>query len=227
MSFYISKNRAMFLHIPRTGGTTVGKVVRQLGLTAVHYRPERHEALRLPVNHCLLPHYSPQQLIDVDMICTFVRHPIAYYESIWKWMAMPREPRVRVMKSWRWHPTLSAWLQYSPDFNEWVWNMLRNEPAWYSRLLGWYVGPQGGEYVNWIGRTESLDKDFRFLLSLWGVEDVDSLTIPRENSIQVKLEWEESLKKDVLSMEAVVVRRFYCNRRATRKRWYRHVDRNR
>jgi hypothetical protein len=130
----------------------------------------------LPHGHCLLGHYPRLKRVGIKYILTFVRHPIAYYESVWKWLTnniAPRNNRFRrMLRYWRWHPFKSAAFYYSDDFNIWVQRMIDSDPMWYTRMVENYVGPPGGEFVDFIGRTETLQSDLIQALTVMGCENL-------------------------------------------------------
>lgn len=214
----------LFLHIPRTGGTWVEAAIDEIGIP-------RRRMTRLPSwipkKHALLSHYLPADLASMESSFAFVRHPVAYYESVWKWL--DRSPKgLRMRKSWTWHPFLPASRQFEEcrggDFNDWVFLMLQKEPMWVTRLVRSYVGPEGGEFCSFIGRAESLEDDFLSAIRSFGFpigeDDVSRVRFlgPR-NGIPMQVEWSKDLKEKVLESERIVIRRFY-GRETVGRRFY-------
>jgi hypothetical protein len=94
--------------------------------------------------------------------------------------------------------------------------MLENEPAWYTRLIEQYVGPEGGEFASYVGRTERLVQDLVAILRSLGyaISNVQAANLdglPRKNTLQCSPHdsWPPELAARVLTAEQVVLRRFY------------------
>jgi hypothetical protein len=79
---YLRERRAMFLHIPRTGGTWVKGVVRGMGVPMERWRKPCH-AYR-GRKHVLLSHLLPELFAKVDCVFCFVRRPSSFYVSNWR-----------------------------------------------------------------------------------------------------------------------------------------------
>ena len=167
MARFLSSSRALFQHIPRTGGTWVEQAIDYLGIHRSRWICKQPR--RLPRKHALLRHYYPNEAAKVNYVFTFVRHPVSYYESNWRWLNGFRKNKRSIQRianpkrsgqQWDWHPQRIPAKHFHPDFNVWMQRILDNEPAWCTRLFEWYCGPEGGEYCNYIGRQESLVHDF-------------------------------------------------------------------
>lgn len=210
---YLSESKALILHIPRTGGTWVEKAIQLCNIESSRWVSKQPN--NLPKKHCLLPHIARRHVSDIDFVAAFVRHPIPYYESVWKWMSKTTRSHI-LRKRWTWHPHKCAIdvFKKNKDFNEWVYNMSEKHPGWYSRMVKMYVGPQGGEFCGYIGRTESLVDDFLELLTGLGYKqhmaienEIRAMAVP--NSIEAKINWCGELKGKVLEQEHQVIERFY------------------
>jgi hypothetical protein len=171
---------------------------------------------------------SRKDMAKVNFVFAFVRHPIAYYESVWKWMSRKNYSRL-IRKRWRWHPHRTAVMQYrrASGFNDWVCRMLKNRPCWYTRLVEQYVGPEGGEFCDFIGRTETLIEDFMLLLNELGYNEQvppenELRCMERHNSIDMRIVWDRKLQAQVLQQEVLVLNRFYEGTNLER-RWYNNV----
>ncbi len=225
MARYLVDTKAVFLHIPRTGGTWIRDA---LGVLGVHAGPYSLTEQNLPKNHCYLGHYfrAPYSKKDTNFIIAIVRHPIAYYESVWKWITYSRG---RMRGRWSWHPYMTASRLYSTDFNVWVEIMLREEPAWYTRMVELFVGPAGGEFCDYIGRTETLENDFHAILLHLGyhkeVEDgwQSVKSMGRRNNYNHSIVWNPDLKEKILISERLVIDRFYSEHGIWR-RWFASVN---
>ncbi len=211
MSRYLIDYNAAFLHIPRTGGTWIELVLRAAGLLCRHL--SKAEPLDLPKNHRMLGHYRgfERPVMAAKFLFTFVRHPIPYYESVWKWINANRNAWIK--KRWKWHPFCSPISIYRrrPEFADWVEGMLEEEPCWATRLFEGYVGPEGGEFVDFVGRTCSLREDLCQVFDLLRIPtDRPFIMIyPQVNCLSERLEWPPGLQERLLKSERVILRRWF------------------
>ncbi len=106
MSVILPSSKCLFLHIPRTGGWWVRwALAESLKVeTGVWVRSINHRITR---SHALLSHFiSRPDKGNFRSAFTFVRHPIAYYESVWMFFAKEGEgAREQISGSrFAWHP---------------------------------------------------------------------------------------------------------------------------
>lgn len=229
MSLYFPKSKVLFLHIPKTGGTWVEESAKLCGIEAnrsvagwLCQYPNR----KRPKMHSLLGHFLRRKQQFFEKIYTNVRHPIPFYESMWKEFNRLKPHTLERFKTWwPWHPRTTAayWYQQTinnsknptASFDDWVTLMLANEPMWYTRLIEQYVGPEGGEFCDYIGRTETLLTDFFEAMVLFGYGKEVSDNLPKLkklgklNSSSTKIEWQPDLKAEVEETERLVIKRFY------------------
>jgi hypothetical protein len=214
MARYLDKHKVLFQHIPRTGGTWVEKALTAMDVKAGRW-VEKQEPW-LPRKHSLLGHYFRKDMATVNYVVTFVRHPETLYPSVWNWLkAQTPKKRRSIVERWRWHPKRRAAELYQPVFDDWVFLMLRHEPGWVTRLYENYCGPPGGEYCDYIGRTESLIGDFCTAMAMvgygqeitqWSLEIYD---LPPQNVSKERVKWNSGLLSDVLFVERLCIERFY------------------
>lgn len=200
MGRLLSERKALFLHIPKTGGNWVRTALYLMGI-------EHHETKKkIPSSqsHAIPSHIDE----DWNFSFAFVRHPVAWYESYWKFQA-------GVWKRFElgvWHPHRCIDECSSDDFNLFVENCLREQPSYVSRMYEWYLGPPNQTSVNFIGRTENLIEDFRRLLVLLDYAD---MKIPNVSPVNVsesrmgKPVWDPLLKSKVMISERASIERFY------------------
>lgn len=95
----ILKGGAVFLHIPKTGGSFITKVLKELGLVSVK-RGHKHTDiahLHLPIGTDIIRRlryrvgYMAGLYSDTPFMFCFVRHPLKWYESWYRFMSDPRQ----------------------------------------------------------------------------------------------------------------------------------------
>jgi hypothetical protein len=129
----IFKN-AVFLHVPKTGGTWVKAAVTNAAIEFEEYIVDGDVHGDLS--------YCP---FRDRFIFAFVREPLSLYASYWRFKV-----------SGGWDPRNPFDVDCAaPSFVGFVENVLRLEPAWCSRMFEDYVGPRTDE-IGFVGRFESL-----------------------------------------------------------------------
>jgi hypothetical protein len=131
----------------------------------------------------------------------FVRHPLSWYESWWKFMETVNwRDFGKTNSASLWHPNSILNGLGSNDFNEFVWNVMQKRPGYVSELFMSYT--KSG--INFIGRTESLNQDMLDVLTLLDIE-IDKTKIleaPKfHQSKKVEVEWDPKLKEMMLKLE--------------------------
>jgi len=210
----ILKNGAVFLHIPKTGGNWITHVLRELNLVD---RQLSHK--HADVDHFLWPTWHPgrreaitrsvRQLFQPNetypyMFC-FVRNPLSWYESWFKYMSQPS-------RQWRywgnekdvfdWHPNAMLNGLGSPDFNTFVKHVAAKRPGYVSELYSWYVRPQ----VDFVGKQENLVEDLIDILRKMNVDFDEELVrnyqrVGVSPNTQQPIIWQPELRKEVALLE--------------------------
>ncbi len=217
MSLYLPHSQAYFLHIPRTGGNWIERALRVSKISYV--RRLEHRLVPPKRRHSPLLHLTIGSLNRIKLVFGFVRHPLSYYESAWRWYSKGG----RRIRSWatlpgkrEWSPIRDVMQYHLPDFNEWVLAVVKNEPAWVTRLYETFIGPEDGEYCVFIGRTETLVVDFCKIMRYLGYgklidaseEELKQIS-PMNKSVYPKPTWIPEVREAVERAEVVAIRRFY------------------
>ena len=189
-----------FVHIPKTGGRWIKSVLATL--TGYQEPSERHGLYRW---------HLPQ----ADFSFAFVRHPVSWYESWWKFQAGKWVP----FHDWYncpqgWHPQTVLRDCCSDDFREFVRQCLAVEPGYVTRLYEWFVGPEGMPYVDFIGRYEHLVEDTQHALALIGInvseEQLHAIAPIGVSECRAgQPSWDDQLLDKVRELEGPAIRRWY------------------
>lgn len=217
---FLLKNGAVFLHVPKTGGTWIKHVLKELDLIQAplghqHSDWERsfwHDKLHhdLKVVRYILRRAvrSRRAQARIDPRCfkfCFVREPLHWYESYWRFM----QSKNWNWKNWgdekdpyKWHPCAMLNALESPDFNTFMDRVNKKRPGFVTEMYGWYVRPG----IGFVGKMEYLRHDLIKVFSLMGLDFEPSkiLSMARQNespSHIPKPEWDPSLKKATLRLE--------------------------
>lgn len=225
----LDQNGVFFHHIPRTGGTWVEQAIKISPGRWIRMSGKAREGL--PQKHKLISHYRFDQMYRLKYVFTFVRHPIGYYESVWKWLSIAgkasrnwcggRKAR-RAQKLLSWHPKREACRIWDHDFSTWIRNMIQFQPCYVTRLYEQFCGPDGGEFCNYIGRMETLEMDFFSVMKIVGIEikecerEIKELGIINPSS-DMDVKWDDGLKKEMMWMERLAIQRFYNTDTADRR----------
>jgi len=215
---FLLKNNAVFLHVPKTGGTYVHEVLKGLDIVRgplgnnhtdfdrTFWHAKLHHNLK--VTRYILREWlrSPKAQLRMTPGCfmfCFVREPLSWYESWWRFM-MSINWRVLGNESdpHNWYPTMMLNGLGSPDFNTFVHNINRKRPGFVTEMYSWYVRPG----VTFVGKTESLQRDLLRAFSLMNlpVDRQFVLDFPRQNESPAHIpmpEWDPELRRETLRLE--------------------------
>jgi hypothetical protein len=226
MAFQL-KCGAIFLHIPKTGGTWVKKALRDQGLIEKELNHEhsdfframyptryRNMALEVAKNlHVKLYEniISPAKPCNYPFSFCFVRHPLRWYESYWRYAAQMG------WRSWgderdmsHWHPWAVLNGLCCDDFNEFICRLIEKRPGYVSELYASYAQPQ----VNFIGKQESLTDDLVAVLRKLNLNfDEERIRAIKHANESDRVDnrliiWDEGLKAEVKRLEYAAFRRY-------------------
>lgn len=232
----VLKGGAVFLHVPKTGGTWVTSILEQCGLVEGTVGHKHADVDRLlapeeggPASRLVssarrrvksvarrlrgkppevkLPAASPP-----FMFC-FVRHPLRWYESWYRYMSQPHMD----WKDWgregepgRWHPNRPLNGLGDEDFNGFMENVVEARPGYVTEMFSWYTRPE----VAFVGRQENLREDL--------IRVLDRLELPFDEELirnaprkhvsrprdEVEVRWDPELKEEVRRLEYAGIRRY-------------------
>jgi len=208
---------AVFLHIPKTGGSWVEKALKAIGQTQ-RLLYHRHTDMTRVMNYAKLEpppkrkglarwfNYGrpaqPERMTTPFRFC-FVRNPLHWYESWWRYMEGKRWKywgREGVAEDW--HPCSPLNGLGDPDFNQFVRNVARARPGYVTELYSRYAE----EGIEFVGQQENLVEDLIDVLRLLQVsfdERIIRNLAPENVSLtpQDRVQWDEDLRELVTRLE--------------------------
>jgi hypothetical protein len=150
----------LFIHVPKTGGTTVRAMFRELGLNPRESGPFEIE------DHYTLPQIAAAhpELLPGRVTFGFVRHPVAWLKSRWAWamtsgFGAKLEREAEAANHWM----ASCW---SDDFDDFVAAYLERFPGIATQTMFKALGLWSAVPAGYIGRTERLVSDVEAVLGM-------------------------------------------------------------
>lgn len=218
----VLKDGSVFLHIPKTGGNWVSKILRESHLVSSEMGQTKHSDqahLTVPLSRDGKRWLGPWQRHKIRrtlqprpfMFC-FVRHPLSWYESWFSYMS-------QASRNWQnfgnendlfdWHPNSILNGCGSEDFNQFVENVITKCPGYVSQLYSRYTCPK----IDFIGKQETLREDLITVLKSLGLTfDEMHIRNAQEHGVSEKpknpVSWNESLRKEVMALERPALRAY-------------------
>jgi len=217
-------NGAEFLHIPKTGGSWVESVLaanqliqskslnrhddydRNLHQSCGGVTGDRlvqfYDKARRRLSRTFGEYWGRANKTPIFRFC-FVRHPLRWYESWWKYMQSRDWNRWGTSNSaYEWHPNSVLNGLGSGDFNTFVRNVVQKRPGYVTELL--YSFTKLG--ISYIGKTETLRDDlcqvFKVLeLKFDPATIYESAKINASEEIDSEIHWDAGLRNLVLRLE--------------------------
>jgi hypothetical protein len=213
------KGGGIFLHIPKTGGSFVNRVIKDTGLFVRSIGVEDHaDVARVlaPVTTCkrdILRYYFKWCIGAYPgknpFMFTFVRHPLSWYESWFKHCY----PNFHYQGDEReWHPVRCLNGLGNPDFNNFVRGIAQKFPGFVTEMFSQYTRPP----VAFIGKQENLTEDLITVLKQLDPE-VDEDFIRKYSLVNVSAEqhrkptdvvWDPDLRKQIYQLEYAGIVRY-------------------
>jgi hypothetical protein len=212
------KNGAAFLHIPKTGGMWIRKVLQELDLVAgplghghsdferAYWHAKLHrdiKVLRYIARDWIGSCRAQKKMAPGAFKFCFVREPLAWYESWWRFM-MSIDWRILGDEAdpHAWHPNAMLNGLGSPDFNEFMHNLNRKRPGYVTEMYGWYVRPG----VDFVGKVENMKQDLlnAFARMKLAIDEQRVLGVARQNESPgaiPKPQWDPAVKRETLRLE--------------------------
>lgn len=204
---------AVFLHIPKTGGTWITEVLKHCGLVDCLLCHKHADVFRVLYGSWLpqgidsvgVPN-PPMPSTEVDASACFfcfVRHPLSWYESWWRYMTDHGWPaRGKEKDKLRWHPNSVLNSLADNDFNSFVRKVIKVRPGYVTELYSSYTY----DCVRFIGKQEKLADDLVAILRNLGLPfDEQEIREYKHRNVSMtspqRATWDPGLRKEVLRLE--------------------------
>lgn len=220
----VLKGGAIFLHIPKTGGSWVTRVLQQLDLIEgrighMHADADRlmnayrFSGIKAHAGYLIrkkvrkkLRHFSQtaERPAKPYMFC-FVRHPLSWYESWFKYQSLRWNWRTwgTELNPDDWHPLSMLNGLGGNTFTEFMNNVLARRPGFVTELYGAYTKPN---IVDFVGHQENLQEDLIQVLTRLGLPHDPAVirSMPPENvstDSNLQIHWNPALRAEVERLE--------------------------
>ncbi|MGB0241493.1 MAG: hypothetical protein ACPGIH_11740 [Verrucomicrobiales bacterium] len=223
MALLLKGTKGIFLHVPKTGGSWVNSVLEDNNLIekrlGVHkhidiVRLQYYNRLNFPNLHSSFKSKSAKvfRLVPEDhFIFFFVRHPLTWYESWWKYMSQESMNWKRYgdsMNPWAWHPVSDLNDVRKDDFHTFIESVIEIAPGFVSKLYSLYQHPS----VSFVGKQETLTEDLISVLEQLELPfDRDRLINFGKVNRSVSKEapqWDPDLKSEILRLEYPALKQY-------------------
>ena len=196
MALIINK-KAVFIHLPKTGGSFLRNVITKFNEDSVDDRSKGwHRTL------------DSHDLSKYDYTFSIVRNPITWYESVWKHICAVNHTRIGWGNE---EHQLSFLHQYhDPVFSRFIDNVIANCPGYYSESLKGFIG-DNYDSVNYIAKTETLYHDACRIMDALDIKyDTQAVLASPTFHRPATCEWSSnSQKEELLKLESKIIDKFY------------------
>lgn len=199
----------VFVHVPKAGGTFIRRALDHLRITQRHLEDDSsHRTTRVLKEHLNWGGNYP-------FIFCFVRHPLTWYESYYKFMCK-RRLDVSSYPSFKHknYPLLileNLLIQLKTrdalSFDNFIKKVLQERPGFVSELYACYDTFE----CSFVGKQENLRKDLITVLKsrkykFNSSEIINFGTINKSSGIEIK--WDSGLRREILATEIICLRRY-------------------
>jgi hypothetical protein len=211
---------ALFLHIPKCGGTSAAHLWRSVypgGVVTTH--------LNAPSDK---KHSRIHEVSDVfDVSFSTVRHPLTWYESWWRYLLSPkvtdREETLDAngrpnFDTWIgegvWHPLRRIAHCHDRSFRTFIDNVISDQPGFVSSMYEEYLGShQSTATVDHIIKMESLHASFRELCRTYGWRAPEAPKHENQSLKSLTTDWTENQIVKMQDLERNALERFGYSQR--------------
>jgi len=195
-------NNIIFSHIPKTGGCWIRQALYDNDLIL-----DNNSLL-----HTTLFVLPPA--IEKPTVFTFVRHPISWYESWFRYQTQEGWTDWNCGKDYL-HPCAPLLDCGSTNFNKYIEKCLKKVPGFVTSMYHMYT-----QFADYVGRQENLEGDFLRIMKMLKLDIISIDKLKRNVSPEMKIEWDKDLYQEVLSLEGGAIKQYgyaRCSKRSYRE----------
>ncbi len=203
MSVYLPSLDALFVHVPRCGGTWVKEC---LHASDVAIEPAKGAGT----------HNLPEKYGGGGFRFCFFRHPISWIVSAWRGFHSGWPTELQGTPGLYNGGTFSPFRVLSRhcgrrDFNDFIKAILDYEPGFVSRMYEWYAGPPGAPKMQAVGQNEKSADHLGTILRKAGFSGVLQLSRRANVGDREFPTWDSNLVEKFAESEKLGIARFYRN----------------
>ena len=167
---------SVFLHVPKAGGTWVTRVLREAGVVRFRFSSKHADVAhtldfgrRHPWQYLKRTARGGPGLhgrIRAGYKFTFVRHPLSWYRSFYKYMTQLEWKRHTGIGRDPWHPYEELYDHKADSFEGFMERVVERSPGFCTRMFRGYTEPG----VDFVGTQENLVSDLVHVMEARGFE---------------------------------------------------------
>lgn len=224
MAIKLEDQSVAFYEIFKTGTTFVREALNAANIKYKNMIPLSHfqkDILKKPdYEKCGYYRHSPWWAYKyVQTKYCIVRHPIPWYESVWKFFKDFKSCNVQLSYWQRLtitgkQPTTldDSEKVIEPDFNDFIQRIIEKHPAIYTSMVEQFVGSDYS-LMNKVIKTETLNQDlYKILVKLGYPKNLiqEIKLMPKIfASKNANIEWNPKHKEKILYLEQEIIKRYY------------------
>jgi hypothetical protein len=202
--------KTLFVHVPKTGGTSVRSMIAAAGIACREsgdFDIERHYGIgELAAAH--------GDVVQTRLTFGFVRNPVSWYKSRWAWAVVTGLPSIAMGKpSAARHWMMGCW---APTFAAFAANAIERYPGVATQTMFRMLGLWQSPCVTEVCRTETLEEDLIDVLDTAGerFDKKKMMDCPREHvaacgELASRTDVSRELKNRIEAAEPLLMQRFY------------------
>jgi len=203
VAIFLPQSKSVFYEIPKTGTSFVRNFLLTQKIKFEEMFPIRNSCQRHSPWYCY-------DLTGVDHTFASIRYPMNWYVSYWRFHRPTEDIGFEPTRFYIHRPLHLQGKVLGKDFNEWMQMVMDTEPAFYTRMVEQFLGPEGCPQVTDIIRLENIESELRDVLEKLGYSLTDKTTEKKNSSIWEMPAIRQSIHRELSWLEQKTVKRFYA-----------------
>lgn len=194
MAIQLTQQKAILLHIPKTGGTWV---------TFRLFDHPDIETVWVDPKHGTLHNPGIREKVKNLYSFAFVRHPIDWYKSYWAFQSQ---------KDWRYQDNAIAKCQ-DENFSNFIYKVYEQERSYLTRHFQDFCG-ENWDQLDFLGTQENIREDLKKVFHVLDIS-ADNDFFQAKQRLKTDYAWKrkavysKKAKSQVLEMESNIIEHFY------------------